>query len=92
MGLQEGDGRSCKATKASAGELSRLTGGNLADAAALMAQGSRNQHNVGGKDHEESEGEEHRGASDIGQHVCLLLQDLEQNCLRVWGGILEDMC
>ena len=24
--------------------------------------------------------------------VCLLLQDLVQSCLRVWGGILEDMC
>jgi len=24
--------------------------------------------------------------------VCLLLQDLVQSCLRVGGGILEDMC
>ena len=24
--------------------------------------------------------------------VCLLLQDLVQSCLRVCGGILEDMC
>jgi hypothetical protein len=24
--------------------------------------------------------------------VCLLLQDLVQNCLRGEGGILEDMC
>jgi hypothetical protein len=23
--------------------------------------------------------------------VCLLLQDLVQSCLRVWGGIVEDM-
>jgi len=37
MGLQEGGGRSGKATKASAGELRRLTGGNLTDTVALTA-------------------------------------------------------
>jgi hypothetical protein len=50
MGRQVSGGSSGKATKAAAGSPRRLTGGNLADVASLMGAGTRNQHNVGGKD------------------------------------------